>query len=198
MERFVLTPESVAIAESEQGISHPVIAVLDSLSPQIVQFNAECSKLSYEDEQRYVSKHGGFLADAIEDLDNFPLEPLDIIAVCSKESATLTERSYAFPLILSLAYAIQGVPNPTDWKRSPRYFLENGRLPQPTLGNRAGLLHVQERLGELSANLREIRLYQMRANVSGDLLNKIGENFPGPVLSLRGRIELALSDIPAA
>jgi len=87
------------------------------------------------------------------------LQPVPLISAWSKMSEVLPGHGYVMAQTVLLAYAIRGVPNPEDWRRSPRYFLENGAFPPEALGNRAGLLHVKSRLDEARAYRRELDQY---------------------------------------
>ena len=52
METSVLTREQIESAERREGIYHPVITLIESYTPQIIQLNQEYSKITDNQEQR--------------------------------------------------------------------------------------------------------------------------------------------------
>ena len=145
-ERSVLTQEQVAQAEKRIGITHPVISTLRAQRPRILELNEERFKLSNaQEDNAFVANNFGFLADAIEAVGDFSLEPLDIVAIWG-EADEMRIHGYALVMMVSSTYAIQGLENPV-WKGLPRHLLETGTLPEEGRSNQSDLLHIKTTTG---------------------------------------------------
>ncbi len=155
-----LTPENVALAEKRVGFTHPVIDVLDRNQPQFTWNYQAYNDINHpQEQQRYIAGHYGFLADDIVAVGPFTLEPLDLIAIWSRAMETFSGyHRYALAGMVGSAFAIQGLENP-DWKKFPRHFLETYELPSEVLKDKSGLLHVKNRLGQVSKSLAELSFY---------------------------------------
>jgi len=157
-ERSVLTQEQVAQAEKRIGITHPVISTLRAQRPRILELNEERFKLSNaQEDNAFVANNFGFLADAIEAVGDFSLEPLDIVAIWG-EADEMRIHGYALVMMVSSTYAIQGLENPV-WKGLPRHLLETGTLPEEGRSNQSDLLHIKTRLQQVGESVDELGLY---------------------------------------
>lgn len=169
-----LTPEKVALAEKRVGLTHPVIDVLDKNLPILTQLNKRYEGIKDNQEaQRYVREHYSFLADDLVAAGEFPLDPLDIIAIWSRAFTDLPYyQRHAFAGMVSSAYAIQGLDNP-HWKKYPRHYSETYEIPQEVIDDKSGLMHVRERLDQIGVNIKEIDFYIY--GVRGSAMQLAGE-----------------------
>jgi|Napbiome12C3dose_1001474.scaffolds.fasta_scaffold00004_66 hypothetical protein len=139
----VFTPEQYAGAEARIGINHPVITVIDTHLPQLIQLGREYSAIVDNHERfEFMSKTHGFLADALVDVGPYTLKPLDLVAVWSRVTEVFSVSSnqrYAIAEIVSAAYAVQGLEDP-KWKRFPRCRLENFKLPEDVVKDKEGFV----------------------------------------------------------
>src|SRR3989338_9739207 len=168
VERPLLTKDQVAQAESRIGFTHPVLTVIEYNLPDIVQLAKGYSQIiDNQEQQRYIRRQYGFLADAIVEVGSYTMEPTDIIAIWSRAREVFSGyHRYALAGMVASAYAIQGLDNP-DWKRFPRHYLETSELPTEVLGDREGLENVMRRLDEIGESLDELNVYVYGTKESG-------------------------------
>lgn len=162
MVQLVLTKEQVERAVRREGVQHPVITVLEHYEPQIAQLKGYSAIKTNQGQQDYIDRNYGFLADAIEEAGDFSLGPLDLVAIWSKAMQVWPDNRYprySLAGMVSSSYGISGVPNPDDWRRFPRYWLEQSKLPKSVLQNQSGLSYVKRRLGEISRSIDEFDFY---------------------------------------
>jgi hypothetical protein len=151
------TRDDVLRAESRVGAIHPVLTVLDREAPRISAVTQAAIALpDNQDASQYVRRNSAFLLDAIEDAAPFTLNPLELVAIWSRNGEFRRHR-YLMATALSITYAIQDVPTPELWRRLPRRYIEDG-LPSEVTTDHAGLIHVKERLEEVNANLDVLEL----------------------------------------
>ncbi len=171
VERPALTPDRYARAESRQGVSHPVIAVLDKNLPAIERFLQGRVSTDNQAAQRYVAQNLGFLADAVSEAEPFTLEPEELVAVWSRAMEIFPDSGYSrYSLagIVSSAYATQGLEN-SAWRQLPRHYLETGELPDGALEDRQGLAHVVAKFGDIDDSLGELNRYVYGSTDSGTM-----------------------------
>lgn len=151
------TRDDILRAESRVGFAHPVLTVLNREASRIsVVTQAATAIPDNQDASQYVRENSGFLVDAIEDAAPFTLNPLDLVAIWSRNGEFRRHR-YLMATALSISYAIQRVPTPEIWKRLPRRYIEDG-LPFEVTKDRDGLTHVKARLEEISTSLDVLEL----------------------------------------
>src|SRR3989344_8374689 len=129
MIQSTLTREQVECASRREGVSHPVISVIEYNEPRIAQLHQAYQSIeSNQEQQRYVRNNYGFLGDAFEEAGEFFLGPLDIVAICSKAVDVWPDNiypRYGLARMIAPAYAIQGKP---EHRGLARYFLETHEL----------------------------------------------------------------------
>ena len=85
MERQPLTKDQVAAAECREEIAHPVISLLETHADILVGFREDLKEIKDSQKaQSYIADTHGFLADLLEQLDAFTLQPLELVAIWSK------------------------------------------------------------------------------------------------------------------
>ena len=147
------TRDDVLRAEARIGVTHPVLVVLDREGSRISAVTQLAIALPVnQDSSRYIRNNSGFLLDAIEDAAPFSLNPLEMVAIWSRNSEFRRHR-YLMATALSIGYAIQGVTRPDVWRRLPRRFVEGGGLPSEVITDREGLSYVRKRFEEIETNL---------------------------------------------
>ncbi len=155
-----LTKEQIERASRREGSQYPVISVIEYHGPRIAQHNEEFNKIEdNKEQQRYAARNFGFLGDAFEEADDFPLAPLDLVAVWSKAMEVWPDNCYpryGLARMLSSAYGIQGRP---DLRGLSRYFLETGKLPDGLARDKSGLVYVKSRLDHVNTSLKELKFY---------------------------------------
>lgn len=159
-ERPVLIREQIARAERREGVSHPVLSVIEQHLPTITHLAQGYSQIKDGlERQRYIKEHYGFLADALIEVGPYTMEPTDIIAIWSRATEVFSMyHRYALAGVVSSAYAVYGMDNPV-WTNFPRHYLETEQLPAGVASDREGLLHVKGRLDEIRENLGDLNLY---------------------------------------
>ncbi|MBI2578246.1 MAG: hypothetical protein HYW26_00895 [Candidatus Aenigmarchaeota archaeon] len=170
-----LTRELIEQAARREGAygQHPVISVIDAHLPIIQQLNDKSLKIKHNNElYSFVRRSYGFLADAIEDIGDFSLGPLDIAAIWGRATEVFYSswhlyQRYELAGMACSSYSIRRLGNPA-WRRFPRHWLENRRLPETILTDRAGLVHVRLRLGEIEESLEAYDVYICGAEYTGD------------------------------
>lgn len=151
------TKDDILGAESRVGVTHPVLTILDREAFRISAVTQAAIALpDNQDASQYVRKNSNFLVDAIEDAAPFTLNPLELVAIWSRNGEFRRHR-YLMATALSISWAIQGVSKPEIWKRFPRRYIEDG-LPSEVTTDRDGLTHVKARLEEISTNLDALEL----------------------------------------
>ncbi len=166
-----LTKEQVSQAEARIGVTHPLVLVLRSQAPRIAQLNSDLSGIAERtDKDVFIKGHFGFLADAIEDADDFSLEPLNLVSIWgeAQDQGLLATIPYKLAATVSIAYAIREVPTP-GWKGFTKHYFEEGDIPNHLLGDRAGLTHVRNRLLEVRDNRQQLDLYT-HGTLEGNML----------------------------
>lgn len=160
-----LTQRQVQAAERREGISHPLLDVLDQQAPRIAELNITYDRFRVDipsdnqTPQRFIRQNFGFLADAVEGAGEFSVAPLELVAVWSKAVDMLRGyQRYAFAEIIGTAYSIQGTINP-GWRGFPRYYFEKGRFPTEVARDHVDLTHTQARLEEIYGNLNSLEYY---------------------------------------
>ncbi len=156
---YTITKEQVERASRREGVSHPVITVLETYSPRIEKLNNEYLLTAKDEKERFVRGNYGFLADAFEDVGSFTMEPLDIVAIWSKAIEIFSHR-YKLAAMVSCAYAIgqdSGGPPYPELERLPRFYLEQSKLPAG-LG-KDSLLHFKGRLDNIHRNQKKLYFY---------------------------------------
>ncbi|OGH17942.1 MAG: hypothetical protein A2868_03340 [Candidatus Levybacteria bacterium RIFCSPHIGHO2_01_FULL_40_15b] len=163
-----LTVEQVARAERRDGVSHPVLSIIEQHLPTITQLTEEYSQITNnQEQQRYIGEHYGFFADALVEVGAYTMEPTNIVAIWSRAKEVFSGyHRYALAGMVAGAYAVQGLDNP-DWKRFPRHYLETSELPTEVLGDREGLEHAMRRLDEIGESLDELNVYVYGTKESG-------------------------------
>jgi hypothetical protein len=159
-QRPELTGEQVSRAERRDGITHPVLSVIEQHLPTINHLTEGYSQITNnQEQQRYIREHYGFLADAFVEAGPYTMEPTDIVAIWSRATEVFSGyHRYALAQMISSAYAIQGLDNP-EWRRYPRHYLETSELPEEVTEDRDGMLHAQSRLDEIDRSLKDIDFY---------------------------------------
>ena len=160
VERPLLTKDQVAQAESRIGFTHPVLTVIEYNLPAIVQLAKGYSQIiDNQEQQRYIRRQYGFLADAIVEVGSYTLEPTDLIAIWSRAREVFSGyHRYALAGMVSSAFAVQGAENP-EWRKFPRHYLETSQLPEGVARDQNGLLDVCSKLNHIRESLGEISFY---------------------------------------
>lgn len=173
VERPILTEGMVWRAETA-GVHHPVIDVLNQHSPRILQLNQQFAGiLDNQEQQRWIRRHYGFLADAVVAAGPFTVRADELIAIWARarEVFSVNHRysnyhGYALGEIVANAYAVQGTENP-DWQTFPRHYLETRRLPKGVAEDIQGLGRVLARYSDLHDALDDINVYVYGSKKSG-------------------------------
>ena len=160
MSERAITQEQVAVAERREGINHPAIDLLDRFSERLVMLRGEAEATrDVQEQQRYIARTHGFLADELEELGDFSVSLVDLIAVWSKARELLNYyQTHALARILTTSYAIAGVAN-GQYKGVIRFILENDELPEALSNDRGALEIMRSRLDEIFGNVNGINLY---------------------------------------
>lgn len=160
-EQFLLSKEQVLKAEQRIDAAHPVIVALAAHEPRITEINEKLKGItSNTNQQRYVAENFGFLLDDVQQINGFPLGPLDLVAIWSKAGEIFDSNyeHYALARIVATAYAVQGTSNPA-WNSFPRQEIETHSLPAELVEDKEGLLHVKKRLDEIGDSINELEYY---------------------------------------
>lgn len=168
MERQPLTRDQVAAAERREEINHPVISLLEEHKTALVGLRQELVAIKDSQEaQRYIAQTHGFLADSLEQLDNFTLQPLELVAIWSKAMELMDYyQRHAFGRILATAYAIQTFEE-SKWQGLTRHFLETRQFPDDIAVDRNGLEQVVGKFDEISESMEELDFYVNGVEGSG-------------------------------
>lgn len=156
----VLTREDIERASRREGVSHPVVSVLEYNEPRIAEIHAEYSGIvDGSDRHKYLARNFGFLGDALEEAGDFSLDPLDLVAIWSKAMEIWPRHAYPryrLACLLSASYGIQDRPN---LKGLSRYHLETSRLPIELVRDKTELLHIRDRVQEIGKSLGDLDIY---------------------------------------
>lgn len=156
-----LTTESIENAINSNGITHPVIKLIDSHASQMSQFlEGYHADMSNAERQTYVKQNYGFFADAVVELKDFSLEPLEIIAIWSKVEE-LEMPKYVTAMVLASAYAQAKFTN-ESWKDTTRYMLENGTVPESVSHLKQDIEIYKERVKQVHDNINLIDQYRLQ------------------------------------
>ncbi|OGD82793.1 hypothetical protein A3A54_02050 [Candidatus Curtissbacteria bacterium RIFCSPLOWO2_01_FULL_39_62] len=181
MERQPLTKDQVVAAERREEMAHPVISLLETHAYTLVGFREELKEI--KDTQRaqsYIADTHGFLADSLEQLDSFTLQPLELVAIWSKAMEVMDYyQRHAFGEILAVAYAVQSFEEP-KWQGLTRYLLETHQFPDDISADRNGLGQMVSKFDEISESMGELDFYVNGVEGSGvslaaELAKKSGE-----------------------
>lgn len=195
VERRSLSVGRVQSLERGEMFTHPIISLLERLSPQIDMVKQQFSDEFAEGEQLFIQKHYGFLADAVEELEDFDLDTMDMVGIWAKATKvfSLYER-YAFARILIDVYSMQGIDN-SAWRGFPRRHIEGQRFPEADLLDTEGLLHIRKRHEDIWEYVAEIDEYFADpSHEDNQLLFQVRENFATALQSAYMDIDIALND----
>lgn len=159
-ERTILTREQVEAAERREGITHPIIDLLEKHEEYILDTNKKIPSAGSRDTfWGFYIDNFGFLADELEEIGEFSVEPLDLIAIWSKTLDLFHDyQRYAFSRMLSAAYVLAGNSG-IDNKGATRFLLENDELPAYLLDDPKVLMAMRERFDIISRSLKDVDFY---------------------------------------
>lgn len=158
-ERTVLTRAQVEAAERREGITHPVITILERKDGRLRELSSNFPS-DREAQQRYIKDNYGFLADSLEELGDFSVMSLDLVAIWSKVGEFEYFPRYEFSAMFSTAFALAGVNRPEYRGFTRAIFKSEGHdIPELLLRDKESLEVMSRRLDEISASLKELDYY---------------------------------------
>lgn len=163
-ERF-LAEEEVNRAIKREGIEHPVLTLFERYSSQIEGFSQGYQQVAKEYQSKYIKENFGFFADALEELGEFSLSPLETIAIWSQASEFHLPR-YQMAAALATAYASAGIrKDKPHWKGVTKHLIENAEYPAGVLEDEEGVNTFKANFAELDQSLEEIEFYRLGSRV---------------------------------
>lgn len=168
----IFTPDLVARAEGGIVATHPVVAVFDQYADQmsgVAQASFAISEKEPERVRQFVRRNYGFLADALEALPDFSLEPLDLLTIWSRAIEVFPKDRSMLARMIATAYATQGIQT-NGWRGFPRFYLKRNSIPVQVLRDKVGLSHVKVRLDQIKASERNLYVYAY------GVVNPVGRN----------------------
>ena len=156
-----LSAEDVDHAVRRESIDHPVLTLLDNLLPHIRNYNERLPKTDNNREaQRYVRENFGFFVDGVEQLGQYGLEPLEIIAIWSRidEIGLRLYTRYEAATALGVKYASLPLTDPT-WDRITTKIFLTRYLPEEAGACKEDVATFIERLDQIRSGLKKIELY---------------------------------------
>jgi hypothetical protein len=160
--RPVLTPEVVARAERREGLTHPVITIINRHLPEITELNNRYSGVEAQQQQSFIRENYGFLADGLANAGNFSLSSENIISIWSfAQEVFPQENNYhgrALAGMVTSAYLIQGLSD-QSWKTLPRHYLETLELPETVNSESNVIQHFQNRISDINNRMTDIYTY---------------------------------------
>ena len=156
-----LSAEDVDHAVRRKSIDHPVLALLDQLAPQIRDYNDRKPKTDDNQEaQRYVRENFGFFVDGVEQLGQYSLEPLEIIAIWSRidELGLRLYTRYEAAQALGVKYASLPLTEPA-WDRITTKIFLTRYLPEEAGACKEDVATFIKRLDQIRSGLKKIGLY---------------------------------------
>ena len=193
MER-VLTREKIETAERGK-VRHPIVDVMVRHAGLIGQLGRDVSRIEDGlDQQHFIAKTHGFLADAIADLEDYSLEPLEMVTIWSKVLSLFDNiyQRYRVAGMIALDYARRGTPK--AGKNLPRYFIENEDYPDNVYQDKEIVNIFLNRFKEISESIHVLVAWRRlnggeRESLSGRqryLISQMAENFSNALFPLSG------------
>lgn len=163
-----MSKEQVATAERREGITHPVISLLEKHETTLVGLREELKGIKDSQEaQSYIAQTHGFLADSLEQLDALTLQPLELVAIWSRAMEFMDYyQRHAFGYALAIAYAIQGFEEP-KWQGLTRHLSETHKFSDNIAVDREGLEQMVVKFDEISESMEELDFYVNGVEGSG-------------------------------
>ena len=190
MGKPMLTMEQVEAAKLD--VSHPVVRALISMKDYCKHFNEEYAKVKhdYELTQEFLRRNIAPLADKINELNEFTLEPLDIISIWSQVNKSFSGLYIRYDLanIIPAKYGVIGIKS-LMWGEFIAHESRTKRgvcdLPEDLMNDKENMYYFYRRLWDVSKSLDEIDLYKNGIKESVErskkhdntFLSEIHENF---------------------
>jgi hypothetical protein len=204
----MITREEVERSKRIEEITHPVLSVLEYNEPKIMELQKGYTSIRDQNEcQIYIDKNFGFLAEALEEAEGFPVDPLSLISIWSKATKIFDRyHRYRLASMISTAYAVH---NKNDMKGLSRYSLENKKFPEHIEKDVDSLRAIKSSLQDIKLSKDQIdsyfngqALYEMNTKqklFSDEFLDELRENISGGIYSISGTLmtcflELGIDD----
>lgn len=171
VEKPLLSEKDVMAAERLEGdfANHPVIRVLDAHLGEINDFNKGYFPTEVMGRQNYVRMQGGFLIDALMQVESYDLDPLSLIAVWSRAVELFPKKvpgqhsqppyhRYGLAEMVSTVFSVQEIEG-SKWKQLPYVYLRNMKLPEGVEKDRSTARQVFDRLEVVRLGVREVEDY---------------------------------------
>jgi hypothetical protein len=137
MERADLSRNRIVdIASGIAPYDHPLIDFLTSHRQILNYTTVACSKMEDRSAiRRNIVRESGVLADDIEGIGGFSLEPLDLVAVW-REASQYQFHRYELARMILTAHATQSLGD--NWKGITKHYLETRRLAKKIVSDKPG------------------------------------------------------------
>lgn len=156
MDRRALQRADILRVAQGEPYKHPVVDFLNRERSRLDHQTLTCARWENKPVliERYVMENSGFMADGIEAIKTFTLEPLDLVAIWSIVQ-TYKYHRYYLATVVPASYAIQGRTN-SIWDSFPKQYTQSGEIPAQVLEDHEGLVAVHRRLARVKTNLSKV------------------------------------------
>ncbi|MBL7055439.1 hypothetical protein ISS07_00840 [Candidatus Woesearchaeota archaeon] len=158
----VLSIEEVEKSVAREGVEHPLLTILDELTPQFQKYFAERPETNEPSTANdYIKNNLGFFAEAIDQTADYNLEPLDLIAIWSKAEEIGMSRYDTTEMsgMIAAKYAAQGLKDPA-WKNMASKNLKSSDLSSDALNRSDDVVVFRSRLEQVSASVDALDEYR--------------------------------------
>lgn len=155
----MLTREQIEAAKKD--ITHPVVQVFLGMQDEIKEFNLTYRKIQGNVEaQRYISSNIEPFARRLNQLEEFTLEPLDLVSIWSRISQDFegAYMGYTLAAVIPTTYGINGIDS-KKWKEIVPFVAKNRKFPKEFLIDEPNQIKFWTRLKNVGKSLDELDYY---------------------------------------
>lgn len=169
----MLTRGQIEVAKKD--ITHPVVQVFLSMQDEIKEFNLAYRKIKENREaQRYITDNITPFAMRLNQLEDFTLEPLDLVSIWSRINRDFggAYTGYNLAATIPTTYGTRGI-DLKKWKEVVPFIAKNRKFPEEFLIDEPNQIKFWARLKNVRESLKELDYYQYGTKENwGDLVNK--------------------------
>ena len=155
----MLTKEQIELAKKDT--SHPVVQLMLGMKDYIKEFNKGYEKCSGTDEAKiYRAENFQPLAKKLGQLEDFSMQPLDLVSIWSRVCEDFPKRYEKYDLAgaIPITYATRGI-NSQKWGKLVSLVMKKRMIPHELLQDDKNQLHFWVRMRDIFESMEEIRFY---------------------------------------
>lgn len=157
MEKPMLTREQIEVAKKDTN--HPVVKVFLNMQEEIKEFMWDYRKIKDNQEaQKYVTNNINPFAKKLNQLEEFSLEPLDIVSIWSRINQDFEGKIYVgynLAATIPATYGTRGITS-QSWKEVVPFVAKNKKIPEEILKDKQNQIYFWKRIKNVKENVKEL------------------------------------------